>query len=90
MQNQELLKTTIFSTDQTQPPKKAEDADLNLNASQQQLKEHIRKRIASRGARGLMGIAKKFKIADDNGNGLLDVEEFKNAMHDFRMGLSVQ
>jgi len=37
-----------------------------------------------------MGIAKKFKIADDNGNGLLDVEEFKKAMHDFRMGLSVQ
>jgi len=70
--------------------KKTEDADLNLNASQQQLKEHIRKRIASRGARGLMGIAKKFKIADDNGNGLLDVEEFKKAMHDFRMGLSVQ
>jgi len=37
-----------------------------------------------------MGIAKKFKIADDNGNGLLDVEEFKKAMHDFRMGLSPQ
>lgn len=35
-----------------------------------------------------MGIAKKFKIADDNGNGLLDLEEFKKAMHDFRMGLS--
>jgi Ca2+-binding EF-hand superfamily protein len=70
--------------------KKAEDKDLDLNASQQQLKEHIRKRIAARGARGLMGIAKKFKIADDNGNGLLDVEEFKKAMHDFRMGLSAQ
>jgi len=37
-----------------------------------------------------MGIARKFKIADDNGNGLLDVEEFKKAMHDFRMGLSPQ
>ena len=56
--------------------KKAEDKDLDLNASQQQLKDHIRKRIAARGARGLMGIAKKFKIADDNGNGTLDVQEF--------------
>ena len=35
-----------------------------------------------------MGIAKKFKIADDNGNGLLDVEEFKKAMHDFRIGMA--
>jgi hypothetical protein len=34
--------------------------------------EYIRKKIASRGARGISGIAKKFKIADDNGNKSLD------------------
>ena len=61
-----------------------------MNASEKQLNAHIRARVAARGARGLMGIAKKFKIADDNGNGLLDVEEFKKAMHDFRMGLSAK
>lgn len=35
-----------------------------------------------------MGLGKKFKIADDNGNGTLDVQEFNKAMHDFRMGLN--
>lgn len=50
--------------------------------------EHIRTKIAARGARGIAGISKKFKIADDNGNGTLDKEEFKKAMHDFRIGLN--
>jgi len=36
----------------------------------------------------LTGIARKFKIADDNGNKTLDSEEFKKAMHDFRIGMS--
>ena len=50
--------------------------------------EHIRKRIAARGARGISGIGKKFKIADDNDSKSLDAQEFKKAMHDFRIGLS--
>ena len=37
-----------------------------------------------------MGIAKKFKIADDDRSGQLDKEEFKKAMHDFRIGLNQQ
>ena len=49
--------------------------------------EHVQKKIAARGARGIAGIAKKFKIADDNNNKTLDKEEFKKAMHDFRIGL---
>jgi Ca2+-binding EF-hand superfamily protein len=35
-----------------------------------------------------MGLAKKFKIADDNGNHMLDFQEFHKAMHDFRIGLN--
>jgi len=35
-----------------------------------------------------MGIGKKFKIADDDGSHTLDKEEFKKAMHDFRIGLN--
>jgi len=49
---------------------------------------HIQAKIAARGARGISGISKKFKIADDNGNKTLDVGEFKKAMSDFRIGLS--
>lgn len=48
----------------------------------------MRAKIAKRGARGIAGIGKKFKIADDNRSGDLDKEEFKKAMHDFRIGMS--
>ena len=48
----------------------------------------MRARLAKRGARGISGIGKKFKIADDNRSGSLDKEEFKKAMHDFRIGMN--
>ena len=47
--------------------------------------DNLRTRIAKRGARGLAGIG---KIADDNRSGTLDKEEFKKAMHDFRIGMN--
>lgn len=49
--------------------------------------DHVQKKIAAIGARGISGIGKKFKIADDNNNKTLDKEEFTKAMHDFRIGL---
>ena len=61
---------------------------LDMNANEVQVMEHVRKRIAARGARGISGIGKKFKIADDNDSKSLDRQEFKKAMHDFRIGLS--
>ena len=48
----------------------------------------MRARIAKRGARGISGIGKKFKIADDDRSGALDKMEFKKAMHDFRIGMN--
>ena len=48
----------------------------------------MRERLAKRGTRGISSIGKKFKIADDNRSGSLDKEEFKKAMHDFRIGLN--
>lgn len=50
--------------------------------------EYIRTKLAARGARGISGIGKRFKIADDNNSKSLDKEEFKKAMHDFRMELN--
>lgn len=67
---------------------KEKEAELVTNANEQQLIDHIRAKIAARGARGIMGIGKKFKIADDDGSHTLDKEEFKKAMHDFRIGLN--
>mmetsp|Transcript_38441 Transcript_38441/g.58532 ORF Transcript_38441/g.58532 Transcript_38441/m.58532 type:complete len:365 (-) Transcript_38441:9-1103(-) len=70
-------------------PQAAEaEAGVPANAKEAEIIDHIRKKIAARGARGLMGIAKKFKIADDNNSKTLDASEFKKAMHDFRIGLS--
>jgi len=67
--------------------KKTEEAAFK-GGDDKALKKHIRERIAARGARGIQGIGKKFKIADDDRSGQLDKEEFKKAMHDFRIGLS--
>lgn len=78
----------IFGNTRTQRP--APEQDLDLSANEEQLLKHIRARIAARGARGIAGIGKKFKIADDNNSKTLDVDEFKKAMHDFRIGLSPQ
>lgn len=44
--------------------------------------------MKKRGTRGISSISKKFKIADDNRSGSLDQEEFKKAMHDFRIGMN--
>jgi Ca2+-binding EF-hand superfamily protein len=48
----------------------------------------MREKLAKRGPRGISSIGKKFKIVDDNRSGNLDIEEFKKAMHDFRIGLN--
>lgn len=65
----------------------AAEGGIAQNATEAQILTHIQKKIAARGARGISGIGKKFKIADDNNNKTLDKEEFKKAMHDFRIGL---
>jgi len=66
--------------------KKAEEAKFK-GGDDKSLITHIRERIAARGARGIQGIGKKFKIADDDRSGSLSKEEFSKAMHDFRIGL---
>lgn len=48
----------------------------------------FRQKLAGRGARGLLGLAKQFKIADDDNSKNLDMSEFKKAVRDFRVGLS--
>jgi len=45
--------------------------------------ERFRKALKSRGAHGIVGLARQFKIADDNGSGTLDFLEFKKAIYDF-------
>ncbi|GMH63593.1 hypothetical protein TrST_g272 [Triparma strigata] len=48
----------------------------------------LKKQLASRGARGIIGLGRKFKIMDDNGNGALSPEEFKKAMAECALDLT--
>ena len=50
----------------------------------------LRKEMASRGARGIAGLGRRFKIADDNMNGSLCMDEFKKAMQECAIELSEQ
>jgi len=80
----------IFGATARRNAPKEEEADLDLNANESQLLTHIQTRIAKRGARGIQGIQRKFKIADDDNSKSLDLDEFGKAMHDFRIGLSAK
>lgn len=58
-----------------------------MSYSEQQLLDLFRSKLAARGARGLIGLAKQFKIADDDNSKDLDMYEFKKAVRDFRVSL---
>jgi len=45
--------------------------------------ERFRKALKNRGANGILGLSRQFKIADDNGSGTLDIYEFRKAINDF-------
>lgn len=63
-------------------------SEPQLSYSEQQLMDQFRTKLAARGARGLMGLQRQFKIADDDNSKDLDMYEFKKAVRDFRIGLT--
>ncbi|CAG9321002.1 unnamed protein product [Blepharisma stoltei] len=50
--------------------------------------EKLRQKLASRGGRGIIGLARQFKIIDDDNSKSLDLQEFTKAMRDFRVEIS--
>jgi len=66
----------------------------NLTASSgglehaQQLLEKLRKMLFSRGARGIIGLGRNFRIMDDNHSMSLDKYEFEKGMSDFGLGFT--
>lgn len=50
--------------------------------------ERLRTKLATRGARGIIGLAKQFRIMDDNNSRSLDLYEFTKAMKDYMLGFS--
>lgn len=67
--------------------KPKESALPPMNYTDAQLLETFRTKLAKRGNRGIMGLGRQFKIADDDRSQALNLEEFKKAVHDFRIGL---
>ena len=56
--------------------------------SDDDLVKMFRDKLASRGARGILGMQRIFKIMDDNNNGTLEIQEFWKAVCDFRIQVS--
>lgn len=54
------------------------------------LVERMRKALQKRGAKGIIGLSRQFKIADDNGSGTLDFDEFRKAINDFAVEIDPQ
>jgi len=50
--------------------------------------DKLRKKLASRGARGIIGLQRIFKILDDNNNGTLEIQEFWKGLCDFKLNVS--
>jgi len=50
--------------------------------------ELFRGKLAARGARGVLGMQRIFKVMDDNESGTLDIQEFWKANCDFRIPIS--
>jgi Ca2+-binding EF-hand superfamily protein len=49
--------------------------------------ELLKKKLLARGARGILGLGKLFKIMDDDRSGMLSLEEFTKAMKEYKLGI---
>lgn len=57
-------------------------------ANPDDLVARLKQKLASRGARGIIGLGKQFRIMDDNNSRDLDFYEFSKAMKDYMLGFS--
>ena len=58
------------------------------NDSGQALLTLFKDKLKGRGARGIIGLQRIFKIMDDDESGSLSLREFSKACKDFRIGIS--
>ena len=61
--------------------------DLNKFTIEDLIRE-VKAKIISRSANGIRGIARIFKAMDDNGNHMLDVDDFRWGLKDYGITLS--
>jgi Ca2+-binding EF-hand superfamily protein len=66
-----------------------EKAEKNLETCTDPV-EKLRNQCLARGASGIKGLARTFKIMDDDGNRSLDFNEFKKGLHDYGVNCEKQ
>lgn len=54
-------------------------------STRNELLERFRDKMRQRGARGILGLKRIFKIMDDDNSGYLDKQEFNKALKDYRV-----
>jgi hypothetical protein len=61
---------------------------LGTLASQKQnelILGRFKQKLVKRGAKGMIGLKRQFKIMDSDGSGALDFNEFRKALDDYRI-----
>lgn len=53
--------------------------------NEEEIVEKFRDRMRQRGARGIIGLKRVFKIIDDDSSGFIDQNEFQKALKDYRV-----
>lgn len=71
-------KTTLWDVPENENANKATD----ITSSGDPILDSLRVQLRSRGAAGILGLSKKFKIMDDDNSGALDMVEFEKAMRE--------
>jgi hypothetical protein len=66
---------------------KAANPQADMTYSEKQLVDLFADKLASRGARGIIGLQRQFKIMDDDHSMDLDMYEFRKGIKDFRIAI---
>lgn len=88
----EFVKALYSDEDEEEQHEKKEvkivDPDSKNALRDSKVMDKFRERILERGGRGILGLARQFKIFDDNNSGTLDLQELTKAIKDFKVDLS--
>ena len=69
-------------------PVKEETQQPEQKSSGSPILDKFRNRLMQRGGRGIIGLARQFKIFDDNNSKSLDFDEFAKAIKDFKVDIT--
>lgn len=75
---------------QAYEPSQAKSSQMGGGGPADKAIEKLKSKLASRGARGFIGMQRQFKIMDDNNSGNIDIYEFKKAVKDFKIDINEQ